>query len=127
MTAGLPMLTKDTTWEEQVLQAIVGKQLSSVEFVQDYVQLRFDGPTLTAVTPPTIEIGDGAFLWNEPGFRDEICKRITRKVVAARIVPGDSVQIELDDATIVKVSLKTEDYRAAEAANFRTMSEWWVL
>jgi hypothetical protein len=36
------------------LELLEGTQLSSVEFVQDYVQLRFDGPTLTAVTPPRV-------------------------------------------------------------------------
>jgi hypothetical protein len=30
------------------IQSLVGKQLSSVEFVRDYVQLRFYGPTITA-------------------------------------------------------------------------------
>ena len=64
------MPTKNTSWEEHVLQSIVGKQLSSVEFVQDYAQLRFDGPTLTAVTQPIVEVGSEAFRWSEPGFRD---------------------------------------------------------
>jgi len=30
------------------IQFLIGKQLSAVEFVRDHVQLRFDGPALTA-------------------------------------------------------------------------------
>jgi hypothetical protein len=33
--------------EVQTLSRIVGEQLSAVVFVQDYLQLQFDGPTLT--------------------------------------------------------------------------------
>ena len=32
------------------LLAIEGEQLSAVTFVQDYVQLHFDGPTITAMS-----------------------------------------------------------------------------
>jgi len=32
------------------LQVLIGEQLSSVEFVLDYVQLRFNGPCFTVYT-----------------------------------------------------------------------------
>src|SRR5437867_1972098 len=110
------MPKEDTAWEEKLFQEIVGEQLSSVEFVQDYVQLRFDGPFLTAVTQPMIEVQDRKLHWDDPCFRDELCKRISKRVIAARIVPGDSVQVEFEDRAVVKVSLKNEDYKVPEAA-----------
>lgn len=122
------MSATDTAWAQEVLQEIVGRQLSSVEFVQDYVQLRFDGPTLTAVTQPVVEVGGEAFRWNDRGFRDELCARITKKVVSARVLPEDSVRITFGDGAVVKVSLHKDDYRAAEAVKFDvTPATWWVL
>lgn len=122
------MSLKETEFEEQLLQSIVGEQLSSVEFVHDYVQLRFDGPTLTAVTQPTVRVSGRQFRWDEPGFRDELCRRIARKVLSAHITPGDSLRIEFDDGAVVAVSLAQKDYRAAEAVKFDVdPSQWWVL
>ncbi len=114
--------------EEGLLQKIVGEQLSSVEFVQDYVQLRFDGPVLTAVTRPVVESDGREFHWGQCGFRDELCKRITRKVTSARITLEDSVRTVFDDMAVVKISLRSQDYRAAEAVMFDAKpSGWWVL
>lgn len=121
------MGTKNAKWEEEVLQQIVGVPLSSVEFVMDYVQLRFGGPTLTLTTLPTVEVDSKVFLWNELGFRDELCNQIGRRVVAARIVPGESIQIEFEHGARVRVSLRPEDYVTVEAAEFRTDAVWWVL
>jgi hypothetical protein len=59
------------------LSELVGQPLSSVEFVQDYVQLHFDGPTLTAYTPPTVSFESAVTLaWEDAGYRDSLCKQI---------------------------------------------------
>src|SRR5690242_9135647 len=55
------------------LGPIHGSQLSSVEFVQDYVQLRFDGPCLTAITWPVVTVGQQRFRLETPGYRDALC------------------------------------------------------
>jgi len=122
------MPATDIAWAEEVLQVIVGRQLSSVEFVQDYVQLKFDGPGLTAITQPTVEVDGRTFRWSEPGYRDELCGRIARKVSSARVLPRDSVRITFDDKAVVRVSLRRDDYRAEEAVKFdATPATWWVL
>ena len=40
------------------LDALVGWQLSSVEFVQDYLQLHFDDKTITFYIWPAVLVGD---------------------------------------------------------------------
>ena len=42
----------------QLFEQIIGEQLGAVTFVQDYVQLAFDGPGITALTPITV-VSDG--------------------------------------------------------------------
>ena len=96
--------------------------------MQDYVQLRFDGPVLTMITWPVIELHDHELRWGEGGFRDGLCSQIGVKVVRAEILPGDSLQLEFSDGAIFKVSLRDEDYRAAEAVRFESdPATWWVL
>jgi hypothetical protein len=122
------MEARDTSSEQALLQTIVGEQLSSVEFVQDYVQLRFDGPTLTAFTSPTVLVGPKEFQWGAPGFRDELCGRIARRVVRATI-NGTSVSIAFDEGAVVRIPLRPDDHRDPEAVKFQVSpsGEWWVL
>jgi hypothetical protein len=42
---------------EKPLSMLIRLQLSSVEFVQDYLQLHFDGPCVAAVTHPRVSVG----------------------------------------------------------------------
>lgn len=37
---------------------LVGEQLNMVCFVMDYVEVRFNGPTLRALTPPIVSFSD---------------------------------------------------------------------
>ncbi len=114
--------------EQQLLKEIIGEELSSVEFVQDYLQLRFNGPCLTAVTQPTIATGERILVWNEPSYRDELCNQIGHKVKAVDIHAGEYVEVVLDDDVVIRISLKDSDYRTAEAAKFDSSAgEWWVI
>jgi hypothetical protein len=114
--------------EEKSLQVLIGAQLSAVTFVQDYVQLHFDGPRLTVFSHPVVMRGDQTFHWDKPGFRDALCSRIAKQVTAARIAYGESICIEFADGSAIKISLQDEDYLGTEAVNFDTGGDaWWSL
>lgn len=100
------------------LKILEGSRLSSVEFVQDYVQLRFDGPTLTAITRPRVRLPNQCLDWGKQGYRDALCERIGKLVRHALTIPEQEIQIEFEDGALISVSLKREDFRAAEAAIF---------
>jgi hypothetical protein len=53
---------------KELMREIVGRQLTSVTFVQDYIQLAFDGLGLTAYTQPTIDFGNRTLKWDQPGI-----------------------------------------------------------
>jgi hypothetical protein len=55
---------------------LAGEQLSSVEFVKDYVQLHFDGRTITAFVWPEIKIKDSVFRFGEIEYRNVLCNLI---------------------------------------------------
>ena len=122
------MCPVDIKWANRVLGQIVGRQLSSVTFVQDYVQMSFDGPAVTAVTHPVVEAEGVAYRWDETGFRDQLCKRIAHIVTKAEIIPDECVRIDFDDRAKISVSLLSQDYVAAEAVRFDASPQiWWVL
>ena len=115
-------------WEGQLQEALLGKRLTSAEFVLDYVQLRFDGPFLTVITWPVLEVDGERFRWGERGFRDALCSPIGKEVIRAEIRAEHSLQLEFSDGAVFRVSLKDEDYRSAEAVRFQDDdAEWWVL
>jgi hypothetical protein len=48
--------------DETPFASLLGERLSSVEFVlNDYVQLRFDGPTLNAYSHPVVTVPEERF------------------------------------------------------------------
>jgi hypothetical protein len=114
--------------ELRLLNEIVGQELSSVEFVQDYVQLRFNGAVLTAYTQPTVKEGQRVLQWGEPGYRDHLCEQIGQRVKSVAINGGRAVTVNFGNDVSVQISLEDDDYRGAEAVMFTTLSgEWWVL
>jgi hypothetical protein len=111
---------------QEGLQVILGSQMSSIEFVQDYVQLRFDGPCLTAHTRPTVSASGTTFRWSEAGYRDVLCGRIAKKVVRAD-VSASAIAIGFEDGAEIQVSLSKADYRGPEAAMFTSNDGTWVI
>ena len=62
------------------LQVLIGEELSSVEFIRDYVSLHFDGPRIDAFAK--VEVVQGAQTWREgdSGWRDALCSAISQAV-----------------------------------------------
>jgi hypothetical protein len=114
--------------EEKSLQMLIGEQLSAVTFVQDYLQLHFDGPRLTVFSHPVVTLGEKTFHWGKPGFRDALCNNIAKKVTEVRVAYGESIAIRLADGLTIKISLKDENSSGGEAVNFDTGGDvWWSL
>jgi hypothetical protein len=114
-TSAAGVLMRLTAMSDQI-QILVGALLSSVEFVYDYVQLRFDGPCLTVNAPFEIHVGETAFKQNEVGYRDALCERIGKSVRAAYTVPERHIGIDFDDQSSIHISLRPRDQVGPEAA-----------
>jgi hypothetical protein len=100
------------------LYILEGTVLSSVEFVQDYVQLRFDGPCLTAITRPQVHLSGQSFDWGMPEYRNALCERIGKVVERTSTTEKVELTIIFEDDSSLSLSLRPEDYRAAQAAIF---------
>jgi hypothetical protein len=114
--------------EEKSLQMLIGEQLSAVTFVQDYLQLHFDGPRLTVFSHPIVMRGDKIFHWGKPGFRDALCNNIAKKVTEARIAYGESISICFADSSTIQIPLQDDGCLDREAVNFDAGGTiWWSL
>lgn len=112
----------------QLLAQLIGRKMSSVEFVQDYIQLRFDGITVTAINPLFVEDEVSVYKPDDQGYRDQICSLIGYSVKEANIIEDVEVRITFSDLKVIAISLRAEDYSVAEGVIFTSPThEWWVL
>lgn len=101
---------KSKFWDE-----LIGRQLSSIEFVQDYLQLRFDGPSINVTNPLTVNSKETEITsWNA-GFRDLLCGQITKIVQNVTYEPENALTIRFIDNSRIAISLRPEDYSSPEA------------
>jgi hypothetical protein len=108
------------------LKRLVGKRMNSVVLILDYTQFAFDGAGLTAVTSPVVEAGSHKLQWKEPGYFDTLCRLAGKVVTSAEIVP-EFLALGFEEGSTLRISLRDEDYEAAEAVLFKDDSGWWVL
>jgi len=102
------------------LDIIIGEELTAVEFVQDYLQLRFGDPLLALFAWPHIADADFVSIAHgEPGYRDALCSVIGEDVSATTFNEGSELTIEFENGTVIALSLREEDLATPEAGHFR--------
>lgn len=90
----------------ELLSRLVGFRLYSVQFVMDYVQLRFDGatddmPVLNCDVMPAVETPDGVINPGEPGYADALVGLLPGEVVRTTEATGSGLRIEFSSGTVV--------------------------
>jgi hypothetical protein len=116
----------DEVLADRGLEGLVGEFMSSVEFVMDYVQLRFNGSALTAFNGLLVHDAGQVFCETEAGYRDAICALIGVVVSAVEIREEDFIQITFSDSRKIIVPLRADDAVGPESAYLTTTSgRWW--
>ncbi len=106
------------------ISAIDGEELSSVTFWQEHVQLNFSGPVLTlfhwpeVFLPEGLPMSEGSYAYREPGYRDALCLPIGDSVETSSFVYGVALEVQFENGTIFRASLREEDYEGSEAGRF---------
>lgn len=112
---------------QQALSWLIGERLTSIEFVLDYVQLRFDGPTLTILTSAALSMEGRTIRSDEYGFKDEVCRQIGRNVSAVGFVEDHHISFQFDNGAVLQFSLAASEYTGPEAGTFDIRGKWWVF
>ena len=114
-----------TNLKDNPLKILIGRELSSVEFVRDYIQLRFDGPLLTIVTDPVLEILSNEFSRTSPGFCDGLCNLIGFQVIDT-VLDDKEINLHFVDNQKIRISLNQDDRKTEESAIFDAENgKWW--
>jgi hypothetical protein len=101
-----------------ISQHVVGRRLSAVTFILDYIQLQFDPPpTINALTPVTVRSGDRRAISGEETFRNLLCEQIPKTVRSVSLIDGEALIISFEDSSSISLSLRKQDYVVPEAIN----------
>ena len=100
------------------VSAIVGEELVAVEFVQDFLQLRFAAPLFILYAWPHVLLPDFSVAYGEPEYRNALCAQIGDKVVQASLEEGDALTIEFENGVVLGLSLREEDVDGPESGSY---------
>lgn len=91
------------------ISAIEGEELKSVEFVEDYLQLRFGAPLLRLYDWPHVLLPDFSVAFGEPEYRNALCAQIGEAVTTAMLEEDDALTVEFANGIVFGLSLREED------------------
>ena len=102
----------------QPFDGILGEELSSVEFVADYVQLRFNSPPVNLYVWPRIHAGNAVLKRPTAGYVDALVGLIGDRLIAADEVLDLGLVLDFADGTRLAVPLDGTDAQGPEVAEF---------
>ena len=108
---------------------LVGRVVSAVCFVMDYVEFHFDGPILRSLSNPILEFRGNEWLFPSPGSRDALCSVIGAKVESVEVDDDLRIRVGFDSGHMITVPLDPGSRIGPEAAHFvseadRVMDVW---
>ena len=99
------------------LERLVGREVSSVWFVRDYLQIYFDDELIfTCYTLPVVTASEQAFSPGVLGYRDRLGDLIGKTVQSVAERRQEELFIAFDGGDSISVSLRPESLTGPEAA-----------
>jgi hypothetical protein len=106
------------------ITAIEGQELSAVEFLGDYLRLRFGdvpgsaGPMLTLYAWPHVLLPEFSIAYGEPEYRNWICAQIGQIVSKAALEELSALTIEFENEIVIALSLREEELSGPVAGSY---------
>ena len=110
--------TKVATEDYMDISAIEGAELKAVEFVEDYLQLRFGEPLLRLYDWPHVLLPEFSVAFGEPEYRNALCSLIGEPVTTAMLEEGNALTIEFSSGIVLGLSLREEDVDAPVSGSY---------
>jgi hypothetical protein len=111
---------------EATFKKLEGEYLTSVNFLQHYLQLHFEEPLLNIYTPITVVAFGTTTRSDNNGFRDALRGQIAKQVEAVSLVPSEALIIAFEDRAQLSISLRPDDYPGPQAVEARGLAEQWL-
>ena len=100
------------------VEALVGEELRSVAFVEDFLELRFGVALVSLYAWPHVLLPDFSVGYGEPEYRNALCAQIGEMVAKASVEELDSLTVEFESGTVIALSLREEDLEGPEAGSY---------
>src|SRR5581483_7504355 len=94
-------------WRSTMFEELQGRDLASVTFIRDYIQLSFGNSGFTLVVDPVVKTNAGEFLRKDDGFCNALVSLINKnlhncefeKNISLKLLfaSGESIFVPLDD------------------------------
>lgn len=97
---------------------LIGEELKSVCFVEDYLELCFGDARVTLFAWPHLLLTEFSVAYGEPEYRNALCAQIGEEVTEASLEEGSALTIELANAVVFGLSLREEDIDAPVSGNY---------
>ncbi len=113
---------------DEALQRLIGTPLTSVDFVEDYVQLVWKKSFLTAHTMPVILAGGLEYREDNSEYRSAMYRLEGQELHGAEVIEGEALNLYFENGTTFTISLRDADYVVAEAVLYRDADgHLWVV
>ena len=100
------------------VSSLVGEELKSVCFVEDYLELGFGESKVTYHAWPHVLLTDFSVAFGEPEYRNALCAQIGEQVSDALLEEGSAITIELGNGVVFGLSLREEDVDAPVSGSY---------
>ena len=100
------------------VSGLIGEELRSVCFVEDYLELRFGEALVTLMAWPYVLLPDFSVAFGEPEYRNALCAQIGAEVVEASLEEGSALTVELANGIVLGLSLREEDVDAPVSGSY---------
>src|SRR6202522_2195890 len=97
---------------------IIGEELKADEFVEDFLQLRFEAPLLIFYAWPHVLFPEFSVAYGEPEYRNALCAQIGDKVVQASLEEGDALTLEFENGTVFGLSLREPEVDGPQTGRY---------
>lgn len=100
------------------VSGLLGEELKSVCFVEDFLELSFGDAKLSLFAWPHVLLTEFSVAYGEPEYRNALCAQIGEEVKEASLEEGSALTIELGNGVVLGVSLREEDIDAPVSGTY---------
>lgn len=115
--------------KDHPINNLVTQQLVEVDFVLDYIRLRFESTSeynfLTFLTDPIVISNGISYEKAAREFSYNLINMIDSQVISLQITENEKMEITFEDERKIIVSLKSEDYVSSEAVTYENSKNEW--
>ena len=95
--------------EDILKKKLIGEQLSSIEFVQDYLQIHFDDKNFIIYIWPIVYQDGNKYIFGEENFRNALCELIGLDIKDVVFKESERLKIIFDTKNIIEIDLNSEN------------------